>query len=153
MTQNNTVETSNSAVNRTEWPVEDCIRWVEWRVRELTIREGKYVDDRGKWLLEEKRGGGRRLVPGDMVADYAVWLLHVRDDASWHQLAHQFFPFATEAHIEAYESKLRRTFRKVERMHPGRKSFRPSPLSKEEKLLLDAVKLGAIPIYLRSNNE
>jgi len=54
MIENDTAEAHVSSVSRIPWPPEDRIRWVEWRIRELTIRRGKYVDDRGRWLLEEQ---------------------------------------------------------------------------------------------------
>ncbi len=95
MVKSNIVEGPIEAAEwQSSWPPEDCIRWVEWRIRELTIKSGQYIDERGKWLLEEKAAGGRRLAPGDKVADYAVWLLKVRDKLSWHQIAYRFFPFA-----------------------------------------------------------
>jgi hypothetical protein len=128
------------------WPKDDKIRWVEWRIRELTIQEGKYVDQRGKWLLEEKAASGRKLALGDKVADYAVWLLKERDGLSWHQIAYRFFPAATEEKIEAFESRVRRAYGRVERNHPGSRQFKPKPLSEEDKLLLQAVTYGAILI-------
>jgi hypothetical protein len=126
------------------WPKEDKIRWVEWRIRELTIEGGEYVDQRGKWLLEEKAVSGRTLALGDNVAEYAVWLLKERDGLSWHQIAHRFFPAATEEEIETFESRVRRVYHRVERNHEGSKQFKPAPLSKEEKLLLQAATHGAI---------
>jgi hypothetical protein len=136
MAKNDTVEAQVSETNLHPWMLEDRIRWVGWRIRELTIQDGKYIDQRGKWLLEEKAAGGRRLKPGDAVANYAVWLLKMRDGRSWHQIAYTFFPFATEEHIEGYESKLRRMFARVESNHPGSKKFRPQLLSPQDKLLL-----------------
>lgn len=136
----------SDTVQRLDWPRDDKIRWVEWRIRELTIQDGKYVDERGKWLLEEKAAGGRKFAPGDKVADYAVWLLKDRDGLSWHQIAYRFFPAATEEKIEVFESQVRRAYNRVERNHPGSKRFKPKPLSKEDKLLLQAVMYGAIPI-------
>ncbi len=139
-----TEEAKNDTVPRLAWPKEDKIRWVEWRIRELTIQEGKYMDQRGKWLLEEKAAGDRKLAPGDKVTDYAVWLLKERDGLSWHRIAHRFFPAATEEEIETFESRVRRTYDRVERNHPGSKNFKPRPLSEEDKLLLQAVRHGAI---------
>jgi hypothetical protein len=94
MSKNDTVE--GDQARRTPWPQEDRIRWIEWRVRERTIQNGKYTDERAKWLLEEKEAGGRKFTLRDEVADYAVWLLHVRDGLSWHQIAYRFFAKATE---------------------------------------------------------
>jgi hypothetical protein len=128
------------------WPKEDKIRWIEWRIRELTVQEGKYVDQRGKWLLEEKAAGDRKLALGDKVAEYAVWLLKERDGLSWHQIAHRFFPGATEEEIETFESRVRRVYARVERNHPGSKQFKQRPLSKEDRLLLQVVSHGAILI-------
>jgi hypothetical protein len=127
------------------WPKEDRIRWVEWRVSELTVRAGQYFDERGRWLLEQKGAGGRKLRWGDEdeVTDYAVWLLKYRDELSWHQLAYRFFPTATEDHIEGQESKLRRAYNRVER------KFKPARLSKNEKLILQAVMLGAVPLPIQ----
>jgi hypothetical protein len=136
----------NDTVPTFVWPKEDRIRWVEWRIRERTIREGRYVDLRGKWLLEGKVAGGRKLAPGDEVADYAVWLLKERDGLSWHQIAYRFFPAATEEEIETFESRVRRAYDRVERNHPGSKNFSPRRLSEEDKLLLQAVSHGAILI-------
>src|SRR6516165_3824970 len=133
MAKNNTADTSRVSEGRIPWPVEDCIRWVEWRIRELTIFKGKYVDERGRWLLEEKAAGGRKFTPGDKVADYALWLLHARDDVSWHQLACKFFPSATEEEIEKFEMRVRRVFDRVERNHPGSKRFTPHPLSSQDE--------------------
>ena len=125
------------------WGQEDRIRWVEWRVRELTIEAGEYVDERGRLLLEAKAAGGRRPTLGDKVVDYAVWLLKERDGLSWHQIAYQFFATANEKQIETYESRVRRAYYRVERSHPGSKQFKPTPLSERDKLLLQAVMLGA----------
>jgi hypothetical protein len=141
-----TEEAKNDTVPRLAWPKEDQIRWVEWRIREQTIQEGKYVDERGKWLLEEGAAGGRKFALEDNIADYAVWLLKERDGLSWHQIAYRFFPAATEEGIETFESRVRRAYDRVERNHPGSKNFKPRPLSKEDKLLLQAVIHGAIPI-------
>ena len=126
----------------TGWPREDRIRWVEWRVRELTIKGGKYVDERGRWLLEETNAGGRkfRWKDQDELTDYAVWLLKYRDSLSWHELAYRFFPAAMEDHIEGQESKIRRAYNRVER------KFKPARFSKQEKLVIQAVMLGAVPI-------
>jgi hypothetical protein len=146
MVKNNTADTA--CLEGNPWKQEDCIRWVEWRVRELTIQNGEYVDERSRWLLDEKTSGGRRLALGDEVADYAVWLLKVRDGLSWHQIAYRFFPFATEEVIEKYELKVRRMYNRVERKHPGSKMFKPPRLSKDDELLLRAVMLGIIPIYV-----
>lgn len=139
-------EIKNDTVPRFAWPKEDKIRWIEWRIRELTIQQGKYVDQRGKWLLKEKAAGDRKLALGDKVADYAVWLLKERDGLSWHQIAHMVFPAATEEEIETFESRVRRAYDRVERNHPGSKQFKPTPLSKEDKPLLQAVVHRAIPI-------
>ena len=136
----------NDTEERLPWPKEDRIRWIEWRIRELTIQNGKYVDERGKWLLEEKAAGGRALALGDKVADYAIWLLKERDGLSWHQIAYRFFPTATEDEIETFESRVRRIYNRVERNHPGSKRFNPKPLSREDKLLLQAVIHGAVVI-------
>jgi hypothetical protein len=124
------------------WPLDDRVRWVEWRVRELTIEAGQYVDERGKLLLETKAAGGQKLTWGDKVADYAVWLLKERDGLSWHQIAYQFFPWAVEKQIETYESKVRRAYYRVERNHPGSKRFRPKPLSERDRLFLQAAIFG-----------
>jgi hypothetical protein len=148
MVKNNTEEAPCSATKRIAWPVEDCVRWVEWRVRELTIESGEYVDERGKWLLEEKAAAGRKLMPGDRVADYAVWLLKVRDGLSWHQIAYRFFPSATEENIEKYESKVRRSYERVEKNHPGSKNFRSPKLSKYDEIVLESIMSGVIPIYV-----
>jgi hypothetical protein len=128
------------------WPKEDKLRWVEWRIRELTIEGGEYMDQRGTWLLEENAVGGRILALGDKVAEYAVWLLKERDGLSWHQIAHRFFPAATEEEIETFESRVRRVYNRVERNHPGSKRFNPAPLSKEDKLLPQAALHGMILI-------
>lgn len=126
------------------WPREDRIRWVEWRIRELTIQGGRYVDERGKWLLEEKAARGRKFVPGDQVGDYAVWLLKERDGLSWHQIAYRFFPGATEEVIETFKSRVRRAYKRVERNHPGSKYFKPPRLSQEAKLRLQVFANGGI---------
>jgi|GEM_PF-5979222 len=139
-------KTKNDTAPTFAWAKEDRVRWVEWRIRELTVQEGKYVDPRGKWLLEEKAAGDRKLALGDKVADYAVWLLKERDGLSWHQVAHRFFPAANDEEIETFESRVRRVYGRVERNHPGSKHFKPTPLSAEDKLLLQAIRHGAIPI-------
>jgi hypothetical protein len=125
------------------WRHEDRVRWVEWRVREVTIEGGKYVDERGKYLIEEKAAGGRHLAWGDKVADYAVWLLKDRDGLSWHQIAYRFFPAVIEEQIETYESRVRRAYDRVERSHPGSKQYKPAPLSKEDRVLVQAMMFGA----------
>jgi hypothetical protein len=131
---------------RVAWPQEDRIRWIEWRVRELTIKNGQYIDERGKWLLEQKAAGGRRFVLGDKIADYVVWLLKVRDGLSWHQIAYRFFPGATEDEIEKFESKVRRAYARVERSHPGSEAYVPEELFERDEILLEAVMLGVIPV-------
>lgn len=133
------------------WPLDDRIRWVEWRVRELTIKDGHYTNERGRWLLEEKAAGGNRFVLGDEIADYAVWLLKVRDTLSWHQIAYRFFPGATEAEIEKYESKVRRAYTRVEKHHPGSEAYVPEKLSEHDEVLLQAVMLGVIPVYVSNS--
>ena len=148
MDKNNTAKAQSSNPDRIPWPLDDCIRWIEWRVRELTIKNGQYVDERGKWLLEEKGAGGRKFRPGDQVADYAVWLLKLRDGLSWHQIAYRFFPSATEKDIEKYESKVRRIYSRVDRGHPGSSKFEPPQLSEYDKIVLQAIMSGVIPIYL-----
>ena len=117
---------------------------------EETVAEGEYIDERGRWLLEESAARGQQLTPLDVVADYAVWLLKVRDKLSWHQIAYRIFPFATEPHKEGYESRVRRMFNRVEKSHPGSKSFKRTPLSKEDKMTLQAIMLGVVPIYIRT---
>jgi hypothetical protein len=139
-------QAKNDTLPTIAWPKEDKISWVEWRIRELTIQAGEYVDERGKWLLEKRAAGGQKLEWGDEVADYAVWLLKERDGLSWHQIAYRFFPAATEEEIETFESRVRRAYDRVERNHPGSKQFKPTPLSKEDQLLLQAVRHGAILI-------
>jgi hypothetical protein len=146
MSKNDIVNEQEQTNTRTPWSKDDCVRWTEWRVRELTIQNGKYIDDRGKFLLEEKAGGGRKFTLGDAVADFAVWLLKARDGLSWHQIAYRFFPSANEQEIGKYELRVRRAYDRVERNHPGRKEFEPPSLSKSDKILLQAVMLGAIPI-------
>ena len=126
MHKNNTAKAQSSTPDRVSWPLDDRIRWIEWRVRELTIKNGEYVDERGRWLLDEKEAGGRKLTLNDEVANYAVWLLKVRDNLSWHQLAYRFFPWATEDSVEGYESRLRRAYNRVEHNHPGSKNFKPA---------------------------
>jgi hypothetical protein len=148
MAKNNTVDARRPKAGRIPWGLEDRIRWVEWRIRELTISKGKYTDERGRWLLEGKAAGGRKFEPGDAVSDYAVWLLHLRDGLSWHQLACRFFPFATEESVEKFELRVRRMFDRVERHHPGSEEFKPQPLSRQDKLLLRSVAYGVVPVYL-----
>ena len=150
MAKNDTIEQSNGTAQRAPWPQEDCIRWVEWRIRELTVRNAHYVDDRGKWLLECKEAGGRRFTLGDKVADYAVWLLKLRDNLKWHQIAYRFFPQATEQDIETYKLRVRRVYDRVERGHPGSKKFKPPRLSEQDKLLIQAISAGVIPVFLPS---
>ncbi len=86
------------------------------------------------------------------MADYAVWLLKVRDDLSWHQSAYRFFPTATEEDIEKYELRVRRVYDRVERNHPGSKKFKPPRLSERDKLLLQVVMLGVIPVYVSATS-
>jgi hypothetical protein len=147
MSKNNTAAAHTSQEPRQKaWPKDDRIRWIEWRIRELTIRTGEFVDERAKWLLEEKVAGGRKFALGDDVADYAVWLLKERDGLSWHQIAYRFFSDANEQEIEKYESRLRRVYDRVERSHPGSIAFRGPRLSELDKVLLQAVMLRVIPI-------
>jgi len=146
--KSDTVESRSPEGDSIGWPLDDRIRWVEWRVRELTIKKGQYVDQRGRWLLEEKAAGGRKFVLSDKVADYAVWLLKVRDGLSWHQIAYRFFPGATEGEIEKHESKVRRAFARVEKHHPGSEAYVPQKLSERDEMLLEAVMLGVIPVYI-----
>jgi hypothetical protein len=150
MAKNDTVRPSVGTARGATWPHEDCIRWIESRVRELTIKNAQYVDERGKWLLEEKGTGGRKLKLNDKVADYAVWLLHIRDGLSWHQLAYRFFPVATEQNVDKYEQRVRRAYNRVEREHPGSMKYKPLRLSEQENLLLQAIWAGVMPVYLQS---
>jgi hypothetical protein len=147
MVKTNTVDVPDAQA-RASWPPKDCIRWIEWRVRELTIENSEYVDARGRWLLEEKAAGGRKLTLSDKVADYAVWLFKVRDNLSWHQIAYRFFPNATEVNIEKYESKVRRSYSRVEKNHPGSVNFKQPRLSRYDAIALNAVLTGVIPIYV-----
>ena len=154
MVKNDIVDGLDAANDlRISWPREDCIRWVEWRIRELTIQNGQYIDGRGKWLLEENAAGGRRLALGDKVADYAVWLSKVRDKLSWHQIAYRFFPSATEEDIEKYELRVRRAFKRVEQNHEGSRKYKPKRFFENDKLLLQAVMQGAIPDYISNEPE
>jgi hypothetical protein len=148
MIKNDTAVAHCPEGNRIPWEREDCIRWVKWRIRELTIENGKYVDERGRWLLEEKAANGRKFTPGDKVADYAVWLLKVRDNLSWHQIAYRFYPSATEQDVEKYELRVRRICDRVQREHPGSKAFKAPRLSRDDRLLLQAVASGVIPVYV-----
>lgn len=134
-------EAKSDTVNH-RWPREDRIRWVEWRVAELTVELGKYTDERGRLLLDRKSPLGHKLPWGDKLADYAVWLFKERDGLSWHRIAYLFFPSATEASIETFESKVRRAYARVERSHPGSKFYKPKPFSKEDMLLLRAAMFG-----------
>jgi hypothetical protein len=153
MTKNDIVSEQERPKTATPWPKDDCVRWIEWRVRELTIENGNYIDERGKFLLEEKAGGGRRFTPGDAVADYAVWLLKARDGLSWHQIACRFFPSATEEEIGKYELRIRRIYDRVERSHAGSAVGQPVSLSKSDKLLLQAVLMGVVPIQVSSASD
>jgi hypothetical protein len=136
----------NDTVQALDWPKDDKIRWVEWRIRELTIERGSYIDERGKWLLEQKAAGNRMLALGDKVAEYAVWLLKERDGLSWHQIAYRFFAAATEKEIETFESRVRRVHNRIERSHPGSKRFKPKPLSEQDKLVVQVAMHGGIVI-------
>jgi hypothetical protein len=73
-----------------------------------------------------------------------------RDGLSWHQIAYRFFPSATEEDIEKYESKVRRIYNRIEKNHPGSKTFKPRHLSEQDKLLLQALMSGVIPVYVSS---
>jgi hypothetical protein len=135
------------AENNTEdhsFSVEDRRRYVEWEVRRLTIKNGEYTDERGKWLLE-----GKSLKPewkeGDELTDFAVWLLKERGK-SWHQIPHYFVfsPPANEENIETYESRARRAYDRVERRHPGSKSFKSVPLTEAAQAVLLGVTLAEI---------
>jgi hypothetical protein len=148
MNKNDTAKDGPEVPKRLGWSEDQRISWVEWRVRELTIRSGKYIDERGRWLFEEKAAGGRKFNLGDQVADYAVWLLHVRDDQSWHQLAYRFFPNATEEDVDKYEQRLRRVYRRIERQHPGTHAYKPPRLSERDTVVLQAIYAGVIPIYV-----
>lgn len=148
MAKNDTVKEVGERGLRTPWEQDDCVRWVEWRIRELTIREGKYADERGKWLLEAKAAGGRKFTTGDAVAEYGIWLLKVRDGLQWHQIAYRFFPSATEEDIEKYKSRVRRIFERVEKNHPGSALYESPTLSDREETVLEAVIQGVIPVYI-----
>jgi hypothetical protein len=152
MNRNDTAKVESDDPKRMAWSVAHRISWVEWRVRERTIKRGEYVDERGRWLLEAKMAGGRKFNLGDEVAEYAVWLFKVRDGLSWHQIAYRFFPTATETEIERYESRIRRVFQRVERRHPGSGHYRPPRLSAQERLILECVRYGVVPVYLDRDN-
>lgn len=151
MNENDTVRANSEPRRREPWPLDDCIRWIEWRVRELTIKSGVYFDERGRWLIEQTAMGGRKLALGDEVADYAVWLLKARDGLSWHQIAYRFFPTANETEIEKCESRVRRAYARVEKHHPGSEAYVPEKRSERDEMLLDAVMIGVIPIYVSSS--
>jgi hypothetical protein len=148
MSKNDIEKVPPESPTRLAWSDDHRINWVEWRVRELTIRNGQYCDERGRWLLEAKEAGGRKFALGDKVADYAVWLLRVRDGLSWHQVAYRFFPEATEPEIQKYQLRVRRVYDRVEKNHPGSTKYRPPRLTKDDRFLMQAVMLGAVPIYL-----
>jgi hypothetical protein len=122
-------------------------------VRELTIEKGEYVEERGRWLLEEKEAGGRTLTLNDQVADYALWLLKVRDGLSWHQLAYRFFPWAKEQGVEGYESRVRRAYNRVERNHPGSPYYKPPKLSRHDEIVLEAIASGIILVYVSEDGK
>jgi hypothetical protein len=46
----------NDTVPTFAWPKEDKIRWIEWRIRELTVQEGKVCGPAREVAL---RGKGR----------------------------------------------------------------------------------------------
>jgi len=148
MVKNDIAEARKKGALRFPWSKEHRISWVEWRIRELTIRDGKSIDQRSEWLLVERAAGGRKLEPGDKVADYAVWLFWVRDGLSWHQIAYRFFPSATERDIGKYVLRVRRMYNRVERNHPGSATYKPPKHSEQEKLLLEALRAGVVPIFV-----
>jgi hypothetical protein len=73
-----------------------------------------------------------------------------RDALSWHQIAYRFFPSATEEDIEKYESKVRRIYNRIEKNHPGSKTFKRPRLSECDRVVLQAITSGVIPIYVSS---
>src|SRR5260370_25686426 len=144
MTKSDTVRKALRPKNAFPWGREDCIRWIEWRTRELTVKDGKYTDERALWLLEKKAADGRHVGFGDALADYAIWLLKVRDGLTRHQIVYQCFPKADERIIETLESRVRRRFMKVERNHPGSAHFVPHRLTKQEKFMLEIAMTGVM---------
>jgi hypothetical protein len=117
----------------------------EYRIWEISVKNGNYTDERARWIVEKKAAAGRQIGFGDPLADYAIWLLKVRDGLSWHQIAYRCFPKASERIIETLESRLRRRFNKVERNHPGSENFVPRKLTKHEKLILEILTIGVMP--------
>jgi hypothetical protein len=65
---------------------------------------------------------------------------------SWHQLAYRFFPSAAEMDIEKYESQVRRMYNRVAKKLPGSVLFKPPRLSKYDRIVLQAVMIGIIPV-------
>jgi hypothetical protein len=128
------------------WSEADRIRWIQYRIWDVAVKNGKYTDDRARWIIEKKAAGGRQVGFGDAVSDYAIWLLKVRDKLSWHQIAYRCFREANEANIETLESRVRRKFNSVERRHPGSASFVPRRLTKKEKLVLEILTSGVMSI-------
>jgi hypothetical protein len=84
------------------WPKEDKIRWVEQR-----ILEREFID--------------REL------EDYTAWLLHVRDEDSFQDVGDLLH--SKDLTPEGRKAKAQRACDRVERRHPGSKSFKPTPLS------------------------
>jgi hypothetical protein len=59
---------------------------------------------------------------------------------------YRFFPTATEMDIEKYESKVRRMYNRVAKKLPGSALFKPPRLSKYDRIVLQAVMIGIIPV-------
>jgi hypothetical protein len=113
------------------WPLDDEIRWIEWRLREL--EQGKPCSAP---LTRQ---------------DCRIWLANKRDKKSYAEIARAEYPHywdtnkGKRANQQAY-SLVRRTVQRVETylMHPNRK-FRSSEQRQLAQALFGA-SLGGIPM-------
>ncbi len=152
MHKNDTPENApNDAPNCHPWPKVDRIRWVEWRVRRLTIYDGRYIDDRGRLLLEERRKELKLKLTfrvksnarPDQVAYYAVWLFYEigkeeKKNLSWGKISRALFGDATEA----FRLRARRMHKQVERELLKAEIVRPRAMP---KLRTKSAKLRQLP--------
>jgi hypothetical protein len=104
------------------WPKKDRINWIAGRLLELDKEISECPNASERKSLEQAR------------EDCLTWMRRERDDLSWSKIAQnraerlKVPKEQSYAVIEAFEMQARRACERVERHHPGSKSYKPEPL-------------------------
>jgi hypothetical protein len=107
---------------KVRWPLEDRIRWVEWRVQErITAAKQKESGQLNEFDPDPEHELDTASVPDRLSLE--VWLAKERDGQSWQQIVIKQLPqYAKGKHITAGMSKARRMHASVEKaLEPPRK--------------------------------